>query len=144
MVGLARLGLAPMTPPRGATEILRERAHLDFVVQVLSDRAAAVAKDEPPEEIERRRVRVKNLVVDLFDDWSKIAAEFSDTGTSLQYQKEIGSAQRLLYDMLDPELKTLPQRRQKFRANRSLRDVEPSVNLWLKTLDGIEIEEDDE
>jgi hypothetical protein len=31
----------------------------------------------------------------------------------------------------------------KFRANRSMRDVEPSVNLWLKTMDGIEIEEDD-
>ena len=31
----------------------------------------------------------------------------------------------------------------KFRANRSLRDVEPSVNLWVKTIDGVDIEEDE-
>ena len=41
-----------------------------------------------------------------------------------------------------PELKKLPPRHQKFRANRSMRDVEPEVNLWLKTLDGIDITED--
>jgi hypothetical protein len=29
-----------------------------------------------------------------------------------------------------------------FRANRSMRDVEPSVNLWLRTMDNVEIEED--
>jgi hypothetical protein len=26
-----------------------------------------------------------------------------------------------------------------FRANRSMRDVEPSVNLWVKTLDNEEV-----
>jgi hypothetical protein len=30
----------------------------------------------------------------------------------------------------------------KFRANRSLRDVEPSVNLWVKTLDNVDLEEE--
>jgi hypothetical protein len=29
----------------------------------------------------------------------------------------------------------------KFRANRSMRDVEPSVNLWLEG--GVEVEEDE-
>lgn len=142
VVALARQGYAPMTPPRGATEILRERAHLDFVVNTLADRAAATAIGESPDEIERRRLRVKRLVVDLLDDWSHIAEDFSQTGTALQYQVESGSAQRLLYDFLDPELATLPPRRKRFRANRSLRDVEPAVNLWLKTLDGIDVEEE--
>ena len=58
----------------------------------------------------------------------------------LQYQTEAGSAQRLLYEFLNPELKNLPPRHKKFRANRSMRDVEPSVNLWLKTIDGVDIE----
>ena len=46
--------------------------------------------------------------------------------------------QRLLYEFLNPELRNLPSHhpRMKFRANRSLRDVEPSVNLWMKKLDG--------
>ena len=61
----------------------------------------------------------------------------------MQYQTETGGPQRLLYDFLDPQLKLLPARHWKFRANRSLRDVEPNVNLWLKTLDGIDVEEDE-
>ena len=35
---------------------------------------------------------------------------------------------------------TLGQDARKFKAPRSLRDVEPSVNLWLKRLDGMAIE----
>jgi hypothetical protein len=31
----------------------------------------------------------------------------------------------------------------KFRANRSMRDVEPGVNLWMKKLDGTQVEEDE-
>ena len=50
-------------------------------------------------------------------------------------------AQRLLYEFLNPDIKKLPPRHKKFRANRSMRDVEPSVNLWLKTLDNIDVEE---
>ena len=71
-----------------------------------------------------------------------IATELHNVGTSLQYQAETGRAQRLLYEFLNPELKHKPPRYKKFRANRSMRDVEPSVNLWLKTSDGVDIEED--
>jgi len=39
----------------------------------------------------------------------------------------------------DPELAKLPAGPRKFRAHRSLRDVEPGVPLWLKRLDGMEI-----
>jgi hypothetical protein len=67
-----------------------------------------------------------------------------DVGGQLQYQTEAGAAQRLLYEFLNPALKQQPPRFQKFRANRSMRDVEPSVNLWLRTLDDVEIEEDDQ
>ena len=47
------------------------------------------------------------------------------------------------HETFRPELKKLPMRYRKFRANRSMRDVEPSVNLWVKTLDNIDVEEDD-
>ena len=36
-----------------------------------------------------------------------------------------------------------PARHRKFRAHRSMRDVEPDVNLWLRTIDGVEIEEEE-
>jgi len=41
-------------------------------------------------------------------------------------------------------LKNLPptNRKMKFRANRSLRDVEAAVNIWVKTLDNVDLEDD--
>ena len=30
-----------------------------------------------------------------------------------------------------------------FRANRSMRDVEPNVNLWVQTFDNIEVEDEE-
>jgi hypothetical protein len=141
LVALARQGHASMTPPRGATEILRERGKLSFVVDGLAARAADYA--ETAAEAQSLRQRVRERSEDLLDTWSQIAHELQNRGVQLQYQRETGAAQRLLYEFLDPELRTLPLRHKKFRANRSMRDVEPSVNLWVKTLDNIEVVEDE-
>ena len=99
-------------------------------------------KNLSPPEAEAIERRVRDRALDLFDEWSRIANDLQNVGGQLQYQIETGGAQRLLYEFLNPALKTLPQRYQKFRANRSMRDVEPEVNLWLKTLDDIDLEED--
>ena len=47
-------------------------------------------------------------------------------------------------DLLSPEVRNLPadHPRMKFRANRSLRDVEPEVNIWVRTLENAELEEE--
>jgi hypothetical protein len=140
LVALARLGEAALTPPRGATAILTERARLDWVAQALARRAADVA--ETADEAERLRERVLARSRDLLDEWDKIAKDYQDAGVLLQYQREEGGAQRLLYEFLNPELKGQPPNRRKFRANRSMRDVEPSVNLWVKTPDNIDVEAD--
>jgi hypothetical protein len=141
LVAMARQGHAPMTAPRGATEILRERGKLGFAVDGLAARAADYA--ETAAEAQSLRQRVRERSEDLLDTWSQIAHELQNRGVQLQYQRETGAAQRLLYEFLDPELRTLPLRHKKFRANRSMRDVEPSVNLWVKTLDNIEVVEDE-
>jgi len=140
LVSLVRQEHLPMTPPRGATEILNELPKLDFAVERLAERALETHQNSSSEDAERLRLTVRERAVDLLDEWSGIAKELRDAGGALQYQTEQGSAQRLLYEFLNPELKTLPPKRKKFRANRSMRDVEPSVNLWLKTIDGVELE----
>jgi hypothetical protein len=144
LVALARQGHLPMTPPRGATEILNELPRLDFATKTISERAFETHQDTSSVEAKELRMKVQQRCKDLLDTWSAIAKELRDAGGALQYQTEAGSAQRLLYEFLNPELKMLPPRHKKFRANRSMRDVEPSVNLWLKTIDGIEIESDEE
>jgi len=141
LVALARQGHAALTAPKGATEILRERGRLDWVAQALAARAAAIAESKDAEAI---RQKVSEQAKKLLDEWEKIAKEFQDVGAQLQYQQEEGAARPLLHTFLDPELNKLPMRHRKFRANRSMRDVEPAVNLWVKTLDNVEVTEDDE
>jgi hypothetical protein len=59
----------------------------------------------------------------------------------MQYQKyELKQSRPLLREMLDKNFESDHHR--KFRANRSLRDVEPEVNLFLKDLSGMQVEED--
>ena len=144
LVALSRLGHDAMTPPRGATEILRHRTDLEFVVKTLSDRAASHAQLEPAEAETLRQV-VRDRTKDLFDVWSQIAHDYYENGTILQYnQREVGAAKPLLHEFLDVDLKTMHPRHRKFRANRSMRDVEPSVNLWLRTMDNVELEQEEQ
>ena len=140
LVALSRLGHAPMTPPKGAGAILHERPSLDFAVKALADRARGHGS-LPQAEAEALGRHVGNRAKALFDAWSQIAHAYQDKGTPLQYNPaEAGSAKPLLHEVLDPELKGMHPRHKKFRANRSMRDVEPGVNLWLQTMDGVDVE----
>ena len=57
----------------------------------------------------------------------------------MQYQKyELNQPRPLLREMLDTDFES--EHHRKFRANRSLRDVEPEVNLFLKDLSGRDVE----
>jgi hypothetical protein len=143
LVALARQGHSPMTPALGAGEILSQRPSLDFVVDALGERARSHV-DLPPEEANALCQRTRERAKDLLDEWSRIAMELNRVGGRLQYQTETGGAQRLLHEFLNPELRLKPARFMKFRANRSMRDVEPNVNLWLKTIDGVDLEEDEQ
>ncbi|MBI4538938.1 MAG: helicase [Gemmatimonadetes bacterium] len=143
MLSLARLGHAPLTEPLGAERVGEERARLDFVVRTLEERARlhdlrdGSAGDELAAKVGRR-------VKDLLDEWEQIVLDYRRSGVHLQYQTEEGGARRLLYEFLHPELRTLPRQPWRFRANRSLRDVEGSVNLWVRTLDDVAVPLDEE
>jgi hypothetical protein len=145
LVGLARQGYRPMTAPLGAMKILDERTRLEFVVNTLAERVYGHSKELSPAELDKMRQRVRERVINLMDDWAKVAKEYRDVGTGLQYNPvEAGGAKQLLYDFLSAEVKNLPPEnvKMKFRANRSLRDVEPEVNLWVRTLANEELEEE--
>ncbi len=145
MVGLTRQRHRPMTPAAGAMEILKERNRLDFVISTFSERAFSHSKDLPDDDKTRLRQRVRERTTALLDDWAKVAQDYQSTGTGLQYNRsEAGAAKPLLYDFLDSELKNLPVTnwKMKFRANRSLRDVEPSVNIWVRTLENVQLEDE--
>jgi hypothetical protein len=77
---------------------------------------------------------VRQRVAAILDDWARISNEVAHAGVELGYQKEPGVAQYLLHEMLDKE--PLPPYKRKFRAPRSLRDVEPPVLIKLESPSG--------
>ena len=135
-VSLARLGLADLTAPSHAALILNHRTDLDYVAKVIAKRGEEHDRDLSTAEQEALRKKLMARVKDLLDSWEHIAARKHAKGAGLQYASEAGRAQPLLYQPLDPELRKQPPPANKFKAQRSLRDVEPSVNLWLRRPDG--------
>jgi Helicase conserved C-terminal domain len=138
-VALARLGDRRMTAPLQAIDILQHRKALESVADVIAQRAEIHDKELDATQADDLRQKVKNRVLDLLDTWRHIASQ----KTMLQYQQEVGQAPPLLFDPLDPDLVRQPLEARKFKAQRSLRDVEQTVNLWVKNPDGFDVEEDE-
>jgi Helicase conserved C-terminal domain len=136
-VALARLGDGELTAPLNAANISNRRQYLEFAIDTISKRAEGHDSELDDKSADRLRQKLRGKVLDLLDDWEKIA----DKGL-LQYQEEAGKAPPLLRNFLDPDLKKLgaDNPAHKFRAQRSLRDVEPVVELWVINPDNVEID----
>ncbi|MBI3845284.1 MAG: helicase [Planctomycetes bacterium] len=131
LVTFARHAVADLTPPRGAERIVDLRATLE--ARVLDTFLERVSDQPFADEAEREEViqSVRGRIVDLLDSWRKVVDDYRANGTELQYQKwELSQPKPLLREMLDEEFES-PHHR-KFRVNRSLRGVEPEVNLFLR------------
>jgi hypothetical protein len=123
VVALARHGHSGLTPPRGAEQIGAERGNVGFVEATLAKRGQEHAPlDQADAEALRKTLRDRS--VDLLDAWASIATDLGQ----LQYGRE-DQPKALLRDPLDPAMDELNEKQRKFKANRSLRDVEPSVKL---------------
>ena len=140
VVALGRHGQAALTPPRGALGAADHRAALGRIADILVSRARAHRSMDTAEE-QRLEAIVRARVGDLLDSWAKVAQRQKTAGARLVYQPHEGAdGPHLLFDPLDPELLKKDADARKFRVPRSLRDVEPPVNLWVKTLEGVDIE----
>ena len=132
LVALSRHVEAALTPAEGAARIAEVRATLE---RRLLDSFRERVREQPlnEEEREERLRSVQNRVGDLLDSWCKIFDAYYEVRVGLQYQKyELEKPRPLLRDMLDTDFDS--EHHRKFRANRSLRDVEPEVNLFLGNL----------
>jgi hypothetical protein len=135
LVALARHAEPRLTPPRGVEEIAGVRVALERrLVDAFLERVRGQPIDDEAEREERLR-SVQNRVVELLDSWITVVGDFLRHGVEVQYQKyELSRPRPLLLEML--ETSSDPDHR-KFRANRSLRDVEPEVSLFMKDLSGV-------
>jgi hypothetical protein len=137
VVALARHQVAKMSKSTGASEIISERGHLQNLADVFAQRAGLhrlAASGESTTELEQLGDHVRQRCIELLDTWFQLAKASQDNGAVLQYGTEVDNQPPLLHGFLDPGL---PQPREKyrlFRSNRSMRDVEPSVNILPKKL----------
>jgi hypothetical protein len=140
LVGLARHAEPRLTPPQGVEQIAAVRTAIERkLLDVFLERVRQQPIADEAEREERLR-SVQNRIVDLLDSWRKIFDDYHAAGVAVQYQKyELKQRQPLLREMLDKHFES--EHHRKFRANRSLRDVEPDVNLFLKDLSGLLVED---
>ena len=131
LVALARHSDPVLTPALGAEAIRDVRSELeDRLTRVFRERL----EHQPiPSAEEQQEVAgsIRSRVVDLLDSWTKILDDHHKNGVRLQYQRyEQRLARPLLRHLLDPD--PGDEHARKFRANRSLRDVEPEVHVYVK------------
>jgi hypothetical protein len=134
--------VSALTPALQAASVTAQRVNLSFVGDVIARRVEEHAKLSRT-EADQLKARLRGRVEDLLDEWSKTADRNLQVAARLQYGHE-EAAPALLKDPLDPAFPTLPAYERKFRAQRSLRDVEASVPLWVKRLDLVDVPAEEE
>ena len=134
VVALARLGDPKLTAPDQAADIASAKAELGFIGDVLAARAEIHKRgrddDDPIDEV---KAALRARIEALLDSWVLVAR--NDPGKDgLAYQRfEEGQVSKrpLLRMPLDPELAGCDQHERKFVANRSMRDVEGTTDLYV-------------
>ncbi|HWK27758.1 MAG TPA: DISARM system helicase DrmA [Solirubrobacter sp.] len=140
IVALARHACPELTKARGVEQIEAVRVPLE---QLLKDavRTRVDQQQLAPDEHDEVVQSVESRVSEILDGWETIYEDHHSDGVAMQYQKyELTGPKPLLREMLESGLTA---EEQLFRVNRSLRDVEPGVNLFVRDLDGkfVEIDE---
>ncbi len=127
-----------LTPAEGAERIAEAGAELQRrLVAAFGQRIEGQPIEDESERADRRR-SVELRVQELLAAWQAIVADYHQANVGVKYQQyEMRQRRPLLREMLDTQFESELHRL--FRANRSLRDVEPEVNLHLRELSGREV-----
>ena len=136
LIAFARHYLSQLVPATGAATVTTHRHHLNAVADAFADRAANHRDGLSAAERAALRTKVRERCIDLLDSWCKVADAEKAKNAQLQYGTELPNQPALLHGFLDPILDSLSDDHRKFRANRSMRDVEASVDLFPKDLRG--------
>jgi hypothetical protein len=137
-VALARLADERLTAADAATAVGAVQKDLGFIGDVLAARAEAHRRSEEGDDpIDDTKARLRQRVEGLLDSWVRVAMDDRHKGEGLAYQRyeEGQSSKRPLLRMpLDRDLAECDQHERRFTANRSMRDVEGTVDVYVTTL----------
>ena len=141
LVALARHAHPHLSPPHGVDQLATVRKSIEQMLMSVFRERIARQEFTDAQERDERLLAVQNRIVDLLDAWQTIVETYRDAGATVHYQpfETRSTVQPLLRNSLEKQFDSDHER--KFRASRSLRDVEPEVNLFLHDLNNQLVEE---
>lgn len=140
LVALVRLSEGVFTPPRGAEVMPALRAKAEALITTIAERASAAALnlDHAGEQTLVHDVTLRAKA--LLDSWEKIvvAAKQEEGGKRCYSPMDRGkNGKALLRTALDEDIvKVSSDDELRFKAPTSMRDVEPSVHVWVNLKPG--------
>ncbi|MRG96408.1 DISARM system helicase DrmA [Polyangium spumosum] len=136
VVALARLGDPRLTAPDAAEKVGDVKTELGFIGDVIANRAEAHRKgqtgDDPIDDV---KAVLRARIDALLDSWTRVVKD-DPTKDGLAYQKyeEQSSKRPLLRMPLDEDLAKCKDHEKVFVANRSMRDVEGTTDVYVADL----------
>ncbi|MCA9540265.1 MAG: helicase, partial [Myxococcales bacterium] len=137
LVTLVRLADPSLTPPQGVERLATDRRAAEAAITTIVDRAArvvaAVEHDAAPAQatVDDLRQRLMRLV----DDWARLMEEArrDEAGKRCYSGLDRGRHGKplLLPKLSADSMDSLTDAERRFTAPTSMRDVEPSVHLWV-------------
>jgi hypothetical protein len=134
LVAMTRLGDPAMTAPASAMDIADHRAYAEACIQALAERGAGQARDD--DEASRLLDTLRRRGNRVLEAWQKLVAiarhEAAGKRSYSPFDKDKTAGKALLYTVLDDNQPEPNSDDARFAAPTSMRDVEPSVHLWLE------------
>ncbi len=132
LVAMTRLGDAAMTPPTAAMEIEKHRKLAEACVEALARRGGRGALDAADEKELNKALQDRGMKI--IESWTKLVKvarhEAAAKRSYSEFDRDKAAGKPLLYLTTD-EPPTDPDGA-RFAAATSMRDVEPSVHLWIE------------
>jgi hypothetical protein len=134
LVAMTRLGDPAMTAPASAMDIADNRAYAEACIQALAERGAGQARDD--DEASRLLDTLRRRGNRVLEAWQKLVGiarhEAAGKRSYSPFDKDKTAGKALLYTVLDDNQPEPNSDDARFAAPTSMRDVEPSVHLWLE------------
>jgi hypothetical protein len=134
LVAMTRLGDLGMTAPASAMAIGDHQAYAEACVQAIARRGAAQADDD--DEAKRLLATLRGRGTKVIEAWQKLVTtarhEAAGKRSYSPFDKDKTAGKALLYTVLDENQPEPHSDDARFAAPTSMRDVEPSVHLWLE------------
>jgi hypothetical protein len=133
-MAMTRLGHPVLTPPAAAMDIEKQHRLAEACVEAVARRGGDQARDA--EDATRLTKALRDRGNKLIEAWERLTRVARDEGgTRRSYSgldKDKTAGKPLLFTIIDDDPPPPNSDDARFAAPTSMRDVEPSVHLWLE------------